>query len=190
VSITDTVRSELLGEFRQSARDRLERIAATWLAIEAEPAAAGGHAPLLLRELHTLKGEAKLMGFGEVCALAHRAEDVVLAARARRFTDAAAISELLLRAIDALGRMVELDATTTCDPSLSSALDAAVSPPLPVSSPSVPVPVPGPVPVPAPGPVAAERDGFVRIDVAAAHLLAEGAGEQLIAHQRYLRLAA
>jgi two-component system chemotaxis sensor kinase CheA len=195
VSITDHVRAELLGEFRQSARDRLERIGSTWLAIEADPAGAGAHAPLLLRELHTLKGEAKLMGFGEVCALAHRAEDVVLAARARHFAANAAISELLLRAIDALARLIELDATTTCDPSLSAALDAATSSSS-SPSPSGPLPLPVPLPLPSlrspsPSPSPSpDRDGFVRIDVAAAHVLAEGAGEQLIAHQRYLRLAA
>jgi two-component system, chemotaxis family, sensor kinase CheA len=208
MSVTDHIRRELLGEFRQSARDRLERIAAAWMAIEADAAAAGAHAPLLLRELHTLKGEAKLMGFGEVCALAHRAEDVVMAARGRGFAELDGIGPLLLRAFDRLGHMVEGDADGPGDAALDGELAAATAsvvakpgpivppaatgPPAPVAAPVAAQSPPPPPPLPemAPPTPAPERDSWVRIDVATAHLLAEGAGEQLIAHQRYLRIAA
>ena len=54
MNVTELVRRELLAEFRQSARERLDRISATWIAFESEPAKRGDHAKVLLRELHTL----------------------------------------------------------------------------------------------------------------------------------------
>ncbi|HEX5759893.1 MAG TPA: chemotaxis protein CheW [Thermoanaerobaculia bacterium] len=66
----------LLAEFLLEARERLERLEEALLA-----AGPGGTAPARLeevrRELHTLKGNAGLMGFDELQALAHAMEDAL-----------------------------------------------------------------------------------------------------------------
>ena len=60
MSTADKVRNELLEEFRASTRDRLEKISLGWMGLEKNPEDATG-AQNLLRQLHSLKGESKMM---------------------------------------------------------------------------------------------------------------------------------
>lgn len=68
-----------LETFRKIAAERLGRLSRAWIDIEREGGASAS-CPLFLRELHTLKGEAGLTGFGAVNRLCHRLEDLVGAA--------------------------------------------------------------------------------------------------------------
>lgn len=73
----DAIRQKLLGRFREVARDRAERLVATLLQMgDAQP---GELRDELARELHTLKGEARMMGFSAISQLAHTAEDLLAA---------------------------------------------------------------------------------------------------------------
>src|SRR5436190_3360170 len=69
---------ELLPDFVAEARERLERLEELLLKTRSQPAA---ERPELLeeikRELHTLKGNAGLMGFSNLQADGHRLEDLV-----------------------------------------------------------------------------------------------------------------
>ncbi|HEX8910290.1 MAG TPA: ATP-binding protein, partial [Anaeromyxobacteraceae bacterium] len=71
------IRQELLGKFREVTADRLEKIGAGLLALERGEGgeAAGGVA----RELHTLKGEARMLGLAGLAQVIHAAEDVLRA---------------------------------------------------------------------------------------------------------------
>src|SRR5688572_16890346 len=102
MNATDVIRNELLGEFRQSARERLDRVGATWVALESEDGRRSEHAALILRELHTLKGEAKLMGYAHASQLVHQLEDLVVAIERGAFDRAAEHGDLVLRGVDAL----------------------------------------------------------------------------------------
>src|SRR6476620_6027345 len=106
MNVTDLVRRELLGEFRQSARERLDRISATWIALESQNDKRGEHGTVLLRELHTLKGEAKLMGYPQVSHLVHQLEDLVVTMERGGYRRAREAGDLLLRAVDALGEQI------------------------------------------------------------------------------------
>jgi len=70
----------LLGEYALDARERLDRVEQSLLALDA---AVGGEREAelgrLKAELHTLKGNAAMMGFAELQQLAHAMEDSVLA---------------------------------------------------------------------------------------------------------------
>jgi len=70
----DAIRQKLLGRFREVARDRANRLAASLHRME-------DAGPELLeelsRELHTLKGEARMMGFVGISKLVHAAEDLL-----------------------------------------------------------------------------------------------------------------
>jgi two-component system chemotaxis sensor kinase CheA/two-component system sensor histidine kinase and response regulator WspE len=71
----DEIRQRLLGKFREITADRVERLAqslAGW-----EERGGDDHRSEIARELHTLKGEARMMGFGGVASLAHAAEDLL-----------------------------------------------------------------------------------------------------------------
>lgn len=75
---------ELLARFRGVALERLERVEARWAELMRGEDAAEAAAEVY-QDLHTLKGEAKMMGFGGVAALCHALEDLVAATEARAF---------------------------------------------------------------------------------------------------------
>ncbi|HTP24708.1 MAG TPA: response regulator [Anaeromyxobacteraceae bacterium] len=69
------MRQKLLGKFREVTADRVEKISSGLLALEH-----GGDPDTLqelARELHTLKGEARMMGFTALSELVHAAEDLL-----------------------------------------------------------------------------------------------------------------
>jgi chemotaxis protein histidine kinase CheA/ActR/RegA family two-component response regulator len=180
MNVTDLVRRELLGEFRQSARERLDRISATWIGLESQDGKRGDHGTVLLRELHTLKGEAKLMGYAQVSQLVHQLEELVVAMERGGFRRANEAGDLVLRTVDNLGEQIarspedaELASTGALEKRITSLRDQLGATPV-----DRPVPAAG-----APEPVGAEA--FVRVDVATAHHLAEEASEAVIAQARY-----
>ncbi len=96
---------EFVAIFRDEARERLDRIVETLLALES------GHAPgdavdSLFRDTHTIKGAAGMVGMDEIGELAHAMEDVLAAVRDQG-TFRPELVEPLLRAADALRRHVE-----------------------------------------------------------------------------------
>lgn len=96
-------RDRFVASFRRIAVERLQRIGAAIVAAERSP----DEATLAetARELHTLKGEAGLVGLGLVATTAHRMEDLWALAR----TGAAAPPrtwDLLLRGLDLCGAVV------------------------------------------------------------------------------------
>jgi two-component system chemotaxis sensor kinase CheA len=95
---------EFLEIFRDEANERLDRIVDTLLALERgedHPDAIG----LLLRETHTLKGAAGMIGLDEARTIAHEMEDRLSGARDTGRLPAE-LTEPLLRAADALRSLV------------------------------------------------------------------------------------
>lgn len=82
--MSGAVPDELMSRFRVVAMERLERIDETWTAlVRGEPIPSGDGA--LLRDVHTLEGDAKVMGLAEASLLCQQLEDLVAAARARGY---------------------------------------------------------------------------------------------------------
>jgi two-component system chemotaxis sensor kinase CheA len=74
---------ELVVQFRGVALERLERIESSWtqmLVATSEEASTRLH-----REIHTLKGESRVLGFTDVNLVCHKLEDLVEVARARGY---------------------------------------------------------------------------------------------------------
>ncbi len=179
MNVTDLVRRELLGEFRQSARERLDRIGATWIALESEEARRPEHGTVLLRELHTLKGEANLMGYGQVSQLVHELEELVVTMERGGFGRASEIGDLVLRTVDALGDQIARAPEEAATVSIT-AIEARIA----AMRQQLGAPQDRPVPaLGAPEPVGI--DAFIRVDVGTAHHLAEEASEAVIAQSRY-----
>ncbi len=105
MSLTEKARRELLDEFRRGTLERVERINLVWITLERDPHD-GQAAEELARQLHTLKGESKMMGFVEASLLVHRIEEVVLYAKERGFQVGHELGDLLLAATDAIVRIV------------------------------------------------------------------------------------
>ena len=72
-----TSREKLLAQFRELVTERLARVSRSLMALEAGADVEAGKAAL--RELHGLKGEARMMGFAEVNSLVHEMEELVRA---------------------------------------------------------------------------------------------------------------
>lgn len=74
---------ELVNQFRRVAQERLDRIEASWAQILVtfnDDAAATLH-----REIHTFKGESRVLGFTDVNLVCHKLEDLLEVAKARGY---------------------------------------------------------------------------------------------------------
>jgi two-component system chemotaxis sensor kinase CheA len=100
---------ELEDEFRplfvEEAKGHLERIASGLLALESAPddqdAIAG-----ILREAHTMKGAAGMVGMMRVSRLAHRLEDLLVELRAGTRRSTPELTDAMLLVVDGLGRLI------------------------------------------------------------------------------------
>lgn len=95
-----SARERLLKQFRELVGMRLERINRQLMELEAgsNPEARRG----VLRELHGLKGEARMMGFDDINALVHEMEELVRAAERTGYVLSGASTDMLLQAADAV----------------------------------------------------------------------------------------
>ncbi len=93
----EEIRQKLLGRFREVTADRVERISSQLL--ELERGAGADAVQEVARELHTLKGEARMMGFNALSLVVHAAEDLLKALPPR---GSGAGLDALLQACDAI----------------------------------------------------------------------------------------
>ncbi len=114
-----TPREKLLQQFRELVVERLEKIGRYLMQLEGVADLEAGKAAL--RELHGLKGEARMMGFPDINALVHEMEEVVRAAHPIKYLLQAASTDALLVASDAV--MVLSGASTGSPPDLPRLLE-------------------------------------------------------------------
>jgi two-component system chemotaxis sensor kinase CheA len=95
----------LLARFRTMAFERLERVDAAWVELSR-----GGGTPKaeqqMFRDLHTLKGDARVIGLGDVALLCQRLEDLLFAARVRRYRVHEDVDIVVTMAIQFVGMLV------------------------------------------------------------------------------------
>jgi two-component system chemotaxis sensor kinase CheA/two-component system sensor histidine kinase and response regulator WspE len=103
MGVSEEIRQKLLPRFRETTADRVEKISAALLELE-RGAAAPDVGQELARELHTLKGEARMMGFVGISAVVHAAEDLLKALPADRPGERL---DALLKACDAILPMLD-----------------------------------------------------------------------------------
>lgn len=92
-------------KFVEVTQDRLQAIQLGILDLE-KPEAADRAAEAVARELHTMKGEARMLGLAAIGQLAHCCEDLLKAQREKK-ADARAATDLLLHACDAIGDLLD-----------------------------------------------------------------------------------
>lgn len=91
----ETIRATLLEKFRATMRERVERVGRAVLDI-GTPAWTEHVQTTAMHELHTMKGEARLMRFTDVSTLAHLGEELLLATHGKERH----VRELTLRILD------------------------------------------------------------------------------------------
>jgi two-component system, chemotaxis family, sensor kinase CheA len=119
-------REALLHSFMVETNEGLKSLEATLVRLEGET----DNAELLdevFRILHTLKGNAAMLGLASVSDVAHAAEDLLVALRERRLELTSARITLLLRTVDALRHSAAAEAVgAECDAAAKAALIAAL----------------------------------------------------------------
>ena len=60
----------------------------------------------IMRELHTLKGTARIMGFGDIVTLSHKAEDVFVKIKEETLQPTKGLFDIVFQALDMLEKMV------------------------------------------------------------------------------------
>jgi two-component system, chemotaxis family, sensor kinase CheA len=160
---TEALKKSLLKKFQEVTADRLQKIQLGVIDLEKETADQA--ADDVARELHTMKGEARMLGLAAIGQLAHAAEDVLRAEREGK-TATEIATDVMLRACDVLSDLLEdLDAAhtgTSATEEMVKALSEVSGSPVPALGPvrkpaaaaPPPAPAPPPVVVAAPAPVA------------------------------------
>ncbi|MCE9670349.1 response regulator [Myxococcus stipitatus] len=155
---TEALKKSLLKKFQEVTADRLQKIQLGVLDLEKETADQA--ADDVARELHTMKGEARMLGLAAIGQLAHAAEDVLRAEREGR-TATEIATDVMLRACDVLSDLIEdlsgANTGTTASEEMVRAM-AEVSgqpaPAIPGARPAAPRPTPPPMPAVDSAPVA------------------------------------
>jgi two-component system chemotaxis sensor kinase CheA len=162
---------ELEDEFRplfvEEAKGELERIATGLMALETAP---DDHAQIdaVLRELHTMKGTAGMVGMMRVSRLAHRLEDLLVELRAGTRRSTPELTDSMLQVVDGLGRLIAGPASAEQDAGDEEAMERLLpaaaetpngtAPAIPALSPAItPAPVAASTPVADADPIPSVR---------------------------------
>ena len=149
---------ELEDEFRpmfvEEAKGQLERIASGLLALESTP---GDHETIdgILREAHTMKGAAGMVGMMRVSHLAHRLEDLLVELRAGTRLSNPELTDSMLLVVDGLGRLIANPSSDEQDDGYEAEMERLLpqsakpaSVPAPTAEPAIVSPQPsGPTPI-------------------------------------------
>ncbi|MBI3184273.1 MAG: response regulator [Myxococcales bacterium] len=121
---TESLKKSLLKKFVEVTTDRLQKIQLG--AIELEKPSSEKAADDVARELHTMKGEARMLGLAAIGQLAHAAEDLLKSKRDGK-ADAKVATDLLLRACDGISDLLEDQEGSQRGTSAADALVRALS---------------------------------------------------------------
>jgi two-component system chemotaxis sensor kinase CheA len=105
VATKEERRAALIRKFKEVATERVARISQQWLRLEQAPDDSDTAAELL-RELHTLKGEAKTVGFADIAMVTHLLESLVFKARDQGFKVSRTTSDVVLKTTDSIGELL------------------------------------------------------------------------------------
>ncbi len=103
----------------------------------------------ILREAHTMKGAAGMVGMMRVSRLAHRLEDLLVELRSGTRRSTPELTDSMLLVVDGLGRLISSPSSTEQDASDEMAMERL----LPTPGVSVPVTIAPPPAAPTPSPV-------------------------------------
>ncbi len=135
---TEALKKSLLTKFVEVTQDRLQAIQLGILELEKPESDRAAEA--VARDLHTMKGEARMLGLAAIGQLAHCCEDLLKAEREKK-VDTRSATDLLLHACDAISDLLDdleaakegSDASNEMAAKLAATAGAPVPPLKPVS---------------------------------------------------------
>jgi chemotaxis protein histidine kinase CheA/CheY-like chemotaxis protein len=138
---TEALKKSLISKFLEVTSDRLQAIQLGVLELEKPAPAAEKAYDQVARELHTMKGESRMLGLQAFGQLAHACEDVLKAHREQKIAVKPAV-EALLRACDTFQELLEdIEAAkngNTSSGEMAQSLSDLAGTPLPPMKPTAP----------------------------------------------------
>ncbi len=182
---SDERQGKRLEVFRALAVERISRLNLAWIDFETRGVELTG----FLREIHTLKGEAGLIGFAEVAHLAHLVESLVGSLRGREGAPEQSAGDLVLRGLDVMGAMIAV--TPGIPHPEQAALSAEIEACLPSTGQSIRTPLAEAVAASGDAPVApgTRHEASVRIASEKIDRMRGVVADMLYLHQRGRRAA-
>ena len=92
-------RSAFIGKFQEEAGEYLQRLNEGVITLEADPGNRG-LIDQMLRDAHTLKGSARMVGLIEISDVAHRLEDIMVKVRDKQLVYSPDMSDFFFEALD------------------------------------------------------------------------------------------
>lgn len=117
----DSSRERLLKQFRELVSERIQKITEGVISLEGGASEEVGRSAL--RELHGLKGEARMMGFSEINTLVHEMEGLVRTAEPNGFALTGGSTDALLVAADAVLALAGASQTSGAPPEVQKLID-------------------------------------------------------------------
>ena len=105
----------LIDKFRSVALDRIERMNLAMVSLERDPQDAEASEEVL-REIHTLKGEAKMMGFADINLVAHQTESLMMASQEADWTLTGETVDAIFSGFDLIRALLTKTAGSNDDP--------------------------------------------------------------------------
>ncbi len=107
------LRKKIMATFEQEAKERLQAMTSSLLALENNPAPDEAAALLhdIFREAHTLKGSARGLDLEDVGIIAHKMENVFSRVQSGALKTSAALFDVVYRGLDEIGALVQAAAT-------------------------------------------------------------------------------
>lgn len=103
-----TVKREFfIAQFREEAKDHIQRITQKLLHLEEHPGEQKQHIDEVFRIAHTLKGSSRMMGCADISTLAHKMEDLFVEVRDGHLTLQATVTDLLFYCLDTITHLIE-----------------------------------------------------------------------------------
>ncbi len=96
----------IIDKFRAVARERITRLNSGIVELEKNPT----HAHLseeVMREIHTLKGDSKIVGFAAINSVSHKVEDLLMLAKGRDFDLSDGLGDLIFSGLDIVGLLID-----------------------------------------------------------------------------------
>lgn len=151
-------RERLLKQFRDLVGERIDKITKSLMELEGGPNSDAGKAAL--RELHGLKGEARMMGFAEVNTVVHEMEELVRSTQGNGFALSGGSTDALLVAADAVMVLSGAAGAGGTPPEVQKIVEwlkARTHAETGVPAPAAPAPAPAPAPAAAAAPAPAPQ---------------------------------
>ena len=109
-------RKFFIAQFREEAREHIQRITQKLLELEEHPGELKSHIEEVFRIAHTLKGSSRMMGYADMSTLSHKMEDLFVEIRDGHLGFQTPVTNLLFYCLDSIAHQLEALGSNAAQP--------------------------------------------------------------------------